>query len=131
MYEDLLGAPYREGGRDKDGLDCWGLVLEVFRRLGHALPDPGVTTADIEGGRADPFAAYSASDDWERAMPPFQVFDVILFKPEGGGHVASHAGVYVGERKILHATDTAGVCTQPLKFLQHRIFGAYRLKCLV
>ena len=31
-YDDLIGAPFIDGGRDKEtGLDCWGLAREMFR----------------------------------------------------------------------------------------------------
>ena len=33
-YDDLIGVPFVDGGRDKNGLDCWGLVKEAFRRQG-------------------------------------------------------------------------------------------------
>jgi cell wall-associated NlpC family hydrolase len=38
LYADLLFKPYVEGGRGPDSYDCLGLVLEVQRRLGRALP---------------------------------------------------------------------------------------------
>jgi len=36
---DLLGIPFKEGGRDLSGLDCWGLCMEIYRRAGKMLPD--------------------------------------------------------------------------------------------
>lgn len=40
VYEDLLFAPYKINGRDvKTGLDCYGLLLECYRRCGLFLPD--------------------------------------------------------------------------------------------
>lgn len=38
-YEDLLTVPYKEFGRDKNGMDCYGLVLEMARRNGTPLLD--------------------------------------------------------------------------------------------
>jgi cell wall-associated NlpC family hydrolase len=35
LFDDLIGVPYIEGGRDrKVGLDCYGLCIEVNRRIG-------------------------------------------------------------------------------------------------
>ena len=35
-----IGAPWSARGRDRDGLDCWGLVRLVYRdRLFRDLPD--------------------------------------------------------------------------------------------
>jgi cell wall-associated NlpC family hydrolase len=38
-YEDLLLVPYKENGRDENGMDCYGLVIELFRRSGRELKD--------------------------------------------------------------------------------------------
>ena len=37
IYEDLLNIPYKEGGRDSNGIDCYGLVLECCKRNGKEL----------------------------------------------------------------------------------------------
>jgi len=39
-YDDLLSVPYKEGGRDKNGMDCCGWVLELERRHGTPMIDP-------------------------------------------------------------------------------------------
>ena len=39
-YTDLIGTPFVNEGRDpKKGLDCYGLVMEVFGRYGIKLPE--------------------------------------------------------------------------------------------
>lgn len=41
---DLMQAPYLDGGRTLQGIDCWGVVLEVRRRMGlPELPSIGGT----------------------------------------------------------------------------------------
>lgn len=47
LYEDLLGVPFKDGGRNpKEGLDCYGLAIEVFRRHGIELPPYWVSCTD-------------------------------------------------------------------------------------
>lgn len=50
--DEFVGLPWLERGRDRDGLDCWGLLALVFaERLGIELPsfsDDYQTTADAE-----------------------------------------------------------------------------------
>ena len=38
-YYDLLGKPFRLGGRGPDYYDCWGLCVELGRRVGIIMPD--------------------------------------------------------------------------------------------
>ena len=39
-YSDLIGVPFKNQGRDKNiGLDCYGLVMEVYKKLGIQLPE--------------------------------------------------------------------------------------------
>jgi len=37
-YYDLLGKPFRLGARGPDYYDCWGLCLELGRRVGISFP---------------------------------------------------------------------------------------------
>jgi len=39
MFDDLIGKPYIENGRGPDGYDCYGVWMEVNRRLGVELPE--------------------------------------------------------------------------------------------
>jgi cell wall-associated NlpC family hydrolase len=46
-YVDLLGKPFKYGGRGPDYYDCFGLAKELYFRLGKTLPDI-TSTADFE-----------------------------------------------------------------------------------
>ena len=37
--DDLLGKPYKEGARGPDYYNCYGLAIEVAKRMGHTVPD--------------------------------------------------------------------------------------------
>jgi cell wall-associated NlpC family hydrolase len=48
---DLIGITWKLDGKTKDGMDCIGLVEEVYRRLGKNLPDyqcPGIELSNID-----------------------------------------------------------------------------------
>lgn len=46
----LVGIPYKRFGRDyKEGLDCYGLVLEFYKRLGYPIAiDSGAISPQVD-----------------------------------------------------------------------------------
>lgn len=40
---DLIGKPYEFRGRGNPGYDCWGLVVEVYRRFEFSIPDYSIS----------------------------------------------------------------------------------------
>jgi len=94
----LVGLPYRRGARGPTAFDCWGLVLEVRRRLGQPLPPDvardGLTPEQVRALlRAQPA-------EWVRVEP---ALGAIVLASD-----AAHAGVLVGLR-VLHTQAHAGV----------------------
>jgi cell wall-associated NlpC family hydrolase len=41
LFSDLLGKKFAYGARGPEAYDCYGLCMEIYRRLGKKLPDFG------------------------------------------------------------------------------------------
>jgi len=90
-----MGEPYRWGGTSTDeGFDCSGLVWYAYTSQGVGLPRTSRDQARA-GRPVEPNVAALASGD------------VLLFA-EGGGAV-SHVGLYIGDGRFIHSTNSGGV----------------------
>jgi len=88
----LVGTPYRYGGNTPaSGFDCSGLIGYVYQERA-AVVAPR-TTAGLM--------------DWGTRIAPADVRsgDVVVFVHNGR---ATHAGIFVGEGRFVHAPSTGG-----------------------
>jgi cell wall-associated NlpC family hydrolase len=121
-----VGIPFVDGGRGRDGLDCWGLVRLVLReRFGAEVPDLEVT-----GGTCPPAAvgeaAVSELPRWrEIRAGQERPGDVVLLRLNGH---PTHVGVVVLRGTMLHCLAGCDSCVEhylgPL--WSRRLVGIYR-----
>jgi len=88
----LVGTPYRWGGNTPEsGFDCSGLIAHVYQKS--AKLNAPRTVAELKSWGA-PLAVHE-----------IRTGDLIVF---GKGNVSTHAGIYVGDGRFVHAPSTGG-----------------------
>lgn len=119
-WADLIGKPFRYGGRGPDAFDCYGLVAEMRRRSGLAVPDYISPRNDEE------IAALIATNVplWVPCeLRPGALVALRL------GRFVSHVGFALSETQIIHAWQrTGGVTVEPIAAWQRRIAGTYTFR---
>ena len=112
IAEGLIGIPFVACGRDLEtGIDCLGLVIAFFCRVGIALPDP------------------LSWDTKEVAESNFSsMFNKVIGEPKDLDVARSldrHLGIVIG-RRILHTAENTGVVSIPIRCA--RVQEYYRLR---
>ncbi|HLR12219.1 MAG TPA: C40 family peptidase [Burkholderiaceae bacterium] len=112
---DMLGIKYRfGGGTPSTGFDCSGLVTYAARKsLGLKLPH---RSADI------------ARQGMSVNRNELQEGDLVFFNTRG--HRFSHVGIYLGDKKFVHAPRTGSVVrieSMDVAYWANRYNGARRL----
>ena len=99
---DLIGVPFVEFGRDvQNGLDCYGLAIEVEKRMGKQLKDVVLEKFDRE-----------------KVVKTLPVLNVHKIKEIKEGAILEfygkldkrlHVAVALDKRTFIHATENQGV----------------------
>jgi cell wall-associated NlpC family hydrolase len=101
-YEDLIGLPFKMGGRGPKYWDCYGIFMEINRRLGVDVPD----LEEIALNNTE-----AINKNIEKYLFWFEPVAIDDLEPGDGlvfrtmGDLKGHIGVYVGENKFLHVSE--------------------------
>ncbi len=94
-----IHTPYRLGGTDSTGIDCSGLVQRIYAT---------VYNLHMPREAAQQRALGSSVD--KRYLRPG---DLLFFRFRGPGGI-NHVGIYLGEKRFLHASSSRGVVISSL-----------------
>jgi cell wall-associated NlpC family hydrolase len=97
QYDEWKSVRYREGGMSKEGIDCSGFVYHTYlTKFGIELP----RSTDLQ-----------AKLGKEVAPNSMQAGDLVFFKT---GLSMKHVGIYLEDRKFLHASTRKGITISSL-----------------
>ncbi|BBO74007.1 lipoprotein [Desulfosarcina widdelii] len=88
-----LGTPHRMGGMGKNGIDCSGLTVRLYRDLFH-MQLPRTTAAQMRRGRPVTRSDLAAGD-------------LVFFKPVNKKYY--HVGIYLEDGEFVHTSTSNGV----------------------
>lgn len=116
--DDLIGVRYRINGRSiSEGLDCYGLAIEVSKRFGHELPD----IDEIKQEERDYKLCEKKCLEIVNVNPidfPTTEGDIIFFRDSVG--VMNHIGVYLGNGRFIHC-NKYGVHIERINYYKNMI----------
>lgn len=123
-YADI---PFVERGRDRDGVDCWGLVRLILREqfgIGcDSYDDEYISTCEKE--HLAEITERERGKWWSVTAEDVRCGDVVLLALAG---YPCHVGIVVGDGMMLNARSGVGVALESYKrpFWNRRLRGFYR-----
>lgn len=113
---DLIGTPFEYGGRGPETYDCYGLLMEMHRRLGWDITDYGSSSHGAE------IIAMMLGKvhEWKEVAP--KPGCTLLIKLP----MSMHVGFLLPHKKFIHTTkSTGGVVVEKLNLWERRVLGYY------
>lgn len=96
-----IGTPYRYAGTSRDGVDCSGLMQEVFKEsTGMVLPRNSAAQQ-----------AWCMPVEGDTLRPG----DLLFFATGSDKERVSHVGLYIGGDEMIHASSSRGVIVSQLR----------------
>jgi cell wall-associated NlpC family hydrolase len=95
IIDSYLGTPYKERGTSRQGIDCSGLVTEIYRRYA-GIDLPQSTEALYKLTR----------------IKNLLYGDLVFFAFDS--NEVSHVGIYIGGGRFVHASESQGVIISSL-----------------
>ena len=123
-YNKYIGIPYKDNGRDLDGVDCWGLVRLVYKNE-YDIQLPSFAEQYLGASDVDVTKELIAinKENWQQSQNK-TIGNVVLFRVLGN---ESHVGIYIGNNKFLHARQNHASAIESLNSVSwnKRVVGFY------
>ena len=120
----LIGIPFKNGGRDRSGADCWGLVMITFQEFGVTVPDFKISCfdTDVINSQVD-----IERQDWRPVRIPEVPCLVVMRIDPNLPMACNHLGVYVGSGRFIHTLKKQNSVMERINhpYYQRKIEGFY------
>jgi len=121
VFRDLVGKPFKRGGRGPGAYDCWGVLQAVLRAMGRGPTDYPTQPELLAGALADEWIPISRMG--------VVAGDGILLRSTDPAY-RWHIGVAIDRYNMLHAREGVGVCIERIDapVYARRVVGFYRFR---
>lgn len=111
-YADLIGVKFKNRGRDiTSGVDCYGLVMEVYKRCGVELPEYTADFDNMDKINSIFSGCIDCGGNWKKIdLSSLKAPCLIAIRFGSPPGVVNHAGCYIGNGKFIHIRENIGVC---------------------
>ena len=104
---ELIGRPYKAGGRGPADYDCWGLCMRVAQKTGGSLPDLDIPQ---ENDLRAELVKQQRTSSFKRLDKPAGGCLVLFRIIDDAGAVKWHVGTVLPDsRHFIHTTEKMGV----------------------
>lgn len=123
--DDLLGVRFKNHGRSiEEGFDCYGLAIEVSKRLGHTLLDLWYERSCEETFAAKAEDMCDIMSKMVEETVEQDLGNLILFADEAGRMI--HIGVILEKGLFIHAVPYGGVMVTRIDDYHRKVWKVYK-----
>ena len=121
---DLIGVRFSDHGRSKqEGYDCYGLAIEVSRRLGHELNDIWYEKSCHKTFSKNAAEVIESNASKVEETNELALGNLIIFSDENGNMI--HIGVMLDNELFIHS-DAGGVRVMKLEDYYRKSWKVYK-----
>ena len=126
VTDKYLGIPYQHKGRTLAGLDCYGLIIAIYKDMGFELFDMDNYDKNWSfKGRNHLLENYHKQ--WVKLEKPLMMFDGLMLKGVKGS--VNHGGLILSENRFIHCCKQGVIISDySEKKWADKIDGFYHLK---
>ena len=116
QFDDLIGVPFEKKGRGPKTYDCYGLVMECFRRRGIEIP-----SFESPDGAGKIIATFGTQIPIWKEVEKQKGTAVVIKLP-----FMMHVGYMVSDTEMIHCWERSyGVLVEPIDVWKRKVVGYY------